>query len=147
MWASLVSSFLGGFVVGFLFLWGKFDFNHILIQVVDRPCLALVRQCRRKKKKVMSFRLCRTAKLGISMESATFCQPFNNSSNVLNCMRVSTWDIPKNREEAPSHRFFMGDKLTKVPTCPIECGQQRRQCPCCDPLSRCFSIWLFSDFG
>ena len=39
---------LGGFVVGF-FLTGKFDFNHMLIPVVDRPCLALVRQCRKKK--------------------------------------------------------------------------------------------------
>ena len=42
---------LGCFVVGF-FLLGKFDLNHMLIPVVDRPCLALVRQCRRKKKKV-----------------------------------------------------------------------------------------------
>ena len=40
--------FLGGFVVGF-FLPGKFDFNLMLIPVVDRPCLALVRQCRKKK--------------------------------------------------------------------------------------------------
>ena len=40
---------LGGFVVGF-FLTGKFDLNHMLIPVVDRPCLALVRQCRGKKK-------------------------------------------------------------------------------------------------
>ena len=39
---------LGGFVVGFFF-WGKFDLNHMLIPVVDRPCLALVRQCRKKK--------------------------------------------------------------------------------------------------
>ena len=39
---------LGGFVVGF-FLLGKFDLNHMLIPVVDRPCLALVRQCRKKK--------------------------------------------------------------------------------------------------
>ena len=38
---------LGGFVVGF-FLLGKFDLNHMLISVVDRPCLALVRQCRKK---------------------------------------------------------------------------------------------------
>ena len=38
---------LGGFVVGF-FLTGKFDLNHMLIPVVDRPCLALVRQCRKK---------------------------------------------------------------------------------------------------
>ena len=38
----------GGFVVGF-FLMGKFDLNHMLIPVVDRPCLALVRQCRKKK--------------------------------------------------------------------------------------------------
>ena len=41
---------LGGFVVGF-FLLGKFDLNHMLIPVVDRPCLALVRQCRKKKRK------------------------------------------------------------------------------------------------
>ena len=39
----------GGFVVGF-FLLGKFDLNHMLIPVVDRPCLALVRQCREKKR-------------------------------------------------------------------------------------------------
>ena len=45
-----VACFVGfvGLVVGF-FLWGKFDFNHRLIPVVDRPCLALVRQCRKKK--------------------------------------------------------------------------------------------------
>ena len=36
-----------GLVVGF-FLLGKFDLNHRLIPVVDRPCLALVRQCRKK---------------------------------------------------------------------------------------------------
>ena len=36
------------FLVGF-FLPGKFDFNLMLIPVVDRPCLALVRQCRKKK--------------------------------------------------------------------------------------------------
>ena len=47
------------------------------------------------------------ARLGISMESTAFCQPFHNSSNVLNCMRVSTWE--KDREEAPSPRFFMGN--------------------------------------
>ena len=40
---------LGCFVVGF-FLLGKFDLNHMLIPVVDRPCLALVRQCRKKKR-------------------------------------------------------------------------------------------------
>ena len=39
-----------GLVVGF-FLLGKFDLNHRLIPVVDRPCLALVRQCRKKKAK------------------------------------------------------------------------------------------------
>ena len=33
------------FLVGF-FLPGKFDFNLMLIPVVDRPCLALVRQCK-----------------------------------------------------------------------------------------------------
>ena len=39
------------FWVGFLlfFSLGKFDLNHMLIPVVDRPCLALVRQCRKKK--------------------------------------------------------------------------------------------------
>ena len=42
--------FLDCFVVGF-FLSGKFDLNHMLIPVVDRPCLALVRQCRKNKKK------------------------------------------------------------------------------------------------
>ena len=36
------------FLVGF-FLPGKFVFNLMLIPVVDRPCLALVRQCRKKK--------------------------------------------------------------------------------------------------
>ena len=36
------------FFVGF-FLPGKFDYHLILIPVVDRPCLALVRQCRKKK--------------------------------------------------------------------------------------------------
>ena len=41
---------LGGFVVGF-FLSRKFDLNHMLIPVVDRPCLALVQQCRKKKRK------------------------------------------------------------------------------------------------
>ena len=39
---------LGCLFVGF-FLLGKFDLNHMLIPVVDRPCLALVRQCRKKK--------------------------------------------------------------------------------------------------
>ena len=63
--------------------------------------------------------------LGISMERAAFCKPFNNSSNVLNCMRVSTWNIPENREEATSQWFFMDDELTKVPTCPIERDQLR----------------------
>ena len=37
------------FFVGFLLLPGKFDFILMLIPVVDRPCLALVRQCRKKK--------------------------------------------------------------------------------------------------
>ena len=34
------------------------------------------------------------ARLGISMEITA---PFYNSSNVLNCMRVSTWNILKDR--------------------------------------------------
>ena len=38
--------------VGFWFLsLGKFVFNHKLTPVVDRPSLALVRQCRKKKKR------------------------------------------------------------------------------------------------
>ena len=48
VWVLFVLLFLGGFVVG-LFLLGKFDLNHMLIPVVDRPCLALVRQCGKKK--------------------------------------------------------------------------------------------------
>ena len=37
--------------VGCWFLsWGKFVLNHRLIPVVDRPCLALVRQCEKEKK-------------------------------------------------------------------------------------------------
>ena len=40
MWVLLVFVVLGCFVVGF-FLLGKFDLNHMLIPVVDRPCLAL----------------------------------------------------------------------------------------------------------
>ena len=35
-------------------------------------------------------------------------------------MRVSTWDILKDREEATSLRSFMGDELTEIPTCSIE---------------------------
>ena len=37
-----------GLVVGF-FLWGKFDLNHRLIPVVDRPCLALGPAMQEKK--------------------------------------------------------------------------------------------------
>ena len=38
-------------LVGFWFLsLGKFVFNHKLTPVVDRPSLALVRQCRKKKR-------------------------------------------------------------------------------------------------
>ena len=44
-----------GLVVGF-FLLGIFDLNHRLIPVVDRPCLALVRQCRKKKAVVFTDR-------------------------------------------------------------------------------------------
>ena len=49
-------------VVGFVSCWvlfflpGKFDFNLMLFPVVDRPCLALVRQCR--KKKVVKIGVC-----------------------------------------------------------------------------------------
>ena len=49
-WRVCGCCLLGGFVVGF-FLPGKFDFNLMLFPVVDRPCLALVRQCRKKRGK------------------------------------------------------------------------------------------------
>ena len=40
-------------LVGFWFFsLGKFVFNHKLTPVVDRPSLALVRQCRKKKKRI-----------------------------------------------------------------------------------------------
>ena len=65
------------------------------------------------------------ARLGVSMESTAFCQPFYNSFNVLNYMRVSTWDILKDREEATSLRSLLGDELTKILTCSIECDQLR----------------------
>ena len=48
VWVVFVVCFVG-------FCWflslGKFVFNHRLTPVVDRPSLALVRQCREKKKK------------------------------------------------------------------------------------------------
>ena len=47
VWVLLVFG-LFVFFFGF-FLPGKFDFNPTQIPVVDRPCLALVRQCRKKK--------------------------------------------------------------------------------------------------
>ena len=43
-----------GWVVGF-FLLGKFDLNHRLIPAVDRPCLALVRQCRKKNHSIAAL--------------------------------------------------------------------------------------------
>ena len=55
------------------------------------------------------------ARLGISMEN-----PFYNRSNVFDSMRVSTWNIPKNREDATSLRSLMGDELTEIP---IECSK------------------------
>ena len=42
---------------------GKFDLNHMLIPVVDRPCLALVRQCRKKKRQFKSARIRDTARV------------------------------------------------------------------------------------
>ena len=72
------------------------------------------------------------ARLGISMELTAFSQPFYNRTNVLDSMRVSTWDIPKNREEATSLRSLMGDELTEFPTCSIECDQLRVHQPLFD---------------
>ena len=63
------------------------------------------------------------ARLDASMESATFCQPLTAPLSSTAC--VSARGTSKEREETPSHRFFMGDRQTKVPTCPIECDQLR----------------------
>ena len=59
------------------------------------------------------------ARLGISMESTAISQPVYNRSNVLDSMRVSTWNIPKNREEATLSRSLIGDEVTEIPTCSI----------------------------
>ena len=41
------------------------------------------------------------------------------SPTILDSMRVSTWNIPKKREEAISLRSFMGDEFTEIPTCSL----------------------------
>ena len=52
VWVVFVVCFVG-------FCWflslGKFVFNHRLTPVVDRPSLALVRQCRKKNGSIQSF--------------------------------------------------------------------------------------------
>ena len=42
-------------LLGWFLSLGKFVFNHRLTPVVDRPCLALVRQCRKKKRRGQVF--------------------------------------------------------------------------------------------
>ena len=80
-----------------------------------------------RNKLVMSFRLCRTAKLDLaSAWKAQRSVSHSTTAPMSSTACVSArWNIPEDREEAPSHRFLMGDKLTKVPTCPIECDQLR----------------------
>ena len=78
-----------------------------------------------RNKLVMSFRLCRTAlasawKAQRSVSHSTTAPTFSTAC-------VSARGIPKDREEAPSHRFVMDVKLTKVPTYPIECDQTQGQ--------------------
>ena len=76
-----------------------------------------------QNKLVMSFRLCRTAKLDLA--SAWKAQRSVSHSTTAPMSSTACVGHPKDREEAPSHRFFMGHKLAKVPTCPIECDQLR----------------------
>ena len=81
------------------------------------------------------------AGLGISMENTAFSQPVYNRSNVLDGLRVSTWNIQKNREEATSLRSLMGDEFTEVPARSIECDQLRvprtNHCLICDLRNPC----------
>ena len=53
------------------------------------------------------------------IEGAAFCDSPNNSSNVLNRMRISPWNIPEYWKKASSEC----DTLAKIPTCPVECDQ------------------------
>ena len=53
------------------------------------------------------------ARLGISTEITAFSQPVYNRSNVLDSMRVGSWDIQKNKEEATSLRSLMGGRTCR----------------------------------
>ena len=59
------------------------------------------------------------ARLGISTELTPFSQPINNRSNVLNSMRVCSWNVPKNGEEATSLRPLWGTNLPKFQLVPL----------------------------
>ena len=100
---------------------------------------------------VISLRLCRTAKLDLASawNSQRSVNPVYNSTNVLDSMCAGTWNIPKNREEAPSLRSLMGNVLTKLPTCSIECDQLRIPYPnhCSGRPGRCWiaPVPIFGD--
>ena len=63
--------------------------------------------------------------LGISMELTPFRQLVYDRSNVFYSMYVSTWNIPKYREETTALRALLGNILAKPPTSSIECDQFR----------------------
>ena len=56
--------------------------------------------------------------LGISIERAAFCKPFNNSSNVLNCMRVSTFQ--KTGKKPPRSGFSWVTNLPEFQSVPLD---------------------------
>ena len=59
----------------------------------------------------------RQARLGISTEITAFGQPVYNRSNVLDSMRLSSWDIPEKGRKPTSLGCLMGDKFTEIPIC------------------------------
>ena len=70
----------------------------------------------------MSFRLCNTAKLDLA---SALKEHRSVSHSTPAPMSSTAWNIPENWEEASSLWFLMGDKLAKVPTCPVERYQLR----------------------
>ena len=57
--------------------------------------------------------------LGISMELTTLCQPVYNRSNVFYSMYVSTWNIPKYREETTALWALLGTYLPNLQLVPL----------------------------
>ena len=104
------------------------------------------------------------ARLGISTEITAFSQPVYNRSNVLDSMRVSSWNIPKNREEAtsfaeiPTYLFhwMWPTRVTHGPEPPLRCRRfaygyalDGSECPCYlvwpqrDGQSYCGGPWIW----